>query len=213
MELQAMFVSHKWERQHVWKWRTSHLTQRNFFLSLLLIFNLLTLLSPLRKQISTFKKNSKSNVRQRTQTQTRTVFSEIGDCTVSLMEDKWSWHLQSTTNQYSTSDMTTELLNEDHPRKTHGAAFDADNLPIASLWRTGCHGSSVTPPTKEEDNTNHHQRQHKVETRMCNEMSRGMSNTLRVFQIGAETCDLGSNRYVFQRFLVRFLLFEFRDGR
>ena len=104
------------------------------------------------------------------------------------------------TNQYSTSDMTTELLNEDHlTAKPTAPPLDADNLPIAIVVdEQDAMVPPSTPPTKEEDNNIiiSSSSNTRVETGMYNEISRGISNTLRVLRNRPRTCDLEFNLLV-----------------
>ena len=143
------------------------------------------------------------------------------------------------TSQYSRSDMTTELLNEDHlTAKPTAPPLDADNLPIAIVVdEQDAMVPPSTPPTKEEDNTTSSSAAAATQEskREC------ITKYPEAYQIRCACCEIG--RYslvliiyihlliissyrrrdvrlriqsvgVFQLFSeFRFLMFEFRDGR
>ena len=104
-------------------------------------------------------------------------------------------------NQYSTSDMTTELLNEDHlTAKPTAPPLDTDDLPIAIFVdEQDAMVPPSTPPTKEEDNTTSSSAAvaAKESKRECiTKYPEAYQIRCACCEIGAETCDLEFNLLV-----------------
>ena len=147
------------------------------------------------------------------------------------------------TSQYSRSDMTTELLNEDHlTAKPTAPPLDAESLPIATIVVEDQNAMvpPSTPPTKEdEDNATTSSTAAVASTQESKREC--ITKYPEAYQIRCACCEIG--RYslvliiyihlliissyrrrdvrlriqsvgVFQLFSeFRFLMFEFRDGR